>query len=53
MVAVQDEDTEVLLALQKGVVPRYARPARLHPLERGQLSHFHEWLVAQYVGGGH
>lgn len=49
MIAVQEEDTEVLLALQKGVNSRYARPANLHPLETGQLSHFHNWLVDQYL----
>ncbi|MGH8246390.1 MAG: hypothetical protein ACREUU_08150, partial [Gammaproteobacteria bacterium] len=49
MIAVQAEDTQVLLALQKGVVSRYARQANLHPIETGQLSHFHKWLVDQYV----
>jgi phenylpropionate dioxygenase-like ring-hydroxylating dioxygenase large terminal subunit len=49
LIAVQEEDTQVLLALQKGVVSRYARPANLHPLETGQLQHFHQWLVDQYL----
>lgn len=49
MIAVQYEDTEVLLALQRGVTSRYASPANLHPLEIGQLSHFHKWLVDQYL----
>lgn len=49
LVAIQEEDTQVLLALQRGVTSQYARAANLHPLERGQLSHFHKWLVDQYL----
>ncbi len=51
MQAIQEEDSLVCRRMQQGVTSSYNKNRPWHPLERGQLSHFHNWLVDQYLAG--
>ncbi len=49
MQEVQDEDTYGCEVLQKGVRSSYNDRSVIHPRFEPQLSHYHEWLLNQYL----